>query len=998
MAQPALALPGPEVLVPIGMGLLQVVTLLWATLQFHRVWKIIRGPLSSFIKVVFTFITIAIIVIITMADQPVVRALMGEHSPQDVLAGLSEHIPGRISYLPEDFTLAKTAQPMPEASIKGLQQGGKIVIYLGEPEDYLNRQLPIEGYALRLADWEFRQDEILENAHHVLFFHEDHIDPPAEAHSINLESVKGAIHYQPPLPPLWSLTIPYGLMAKGTPGSPVLFSHKVPKIRSIDADTTLNTLSVWNMTTPEIRSIETAPRILVAKLFKDAAVGISLLHRHGQTPDAFITENARHETPGPRAGPTVLVILWLLGVALSVVSERFARRWRGHRLAARMRMGDGPCHAADAMWAVAPLLPATCLYGASTFIGLKPSLWAWNSPTTFSVFPWLSPVLLLAAGGLWMARANRLPPLYKLWSNILGLVYLSYLLGSSEIYLGHLPFPLSLLLACFAGLLIAPTGGQGWSLTRRPSTGAGSKALDLAGHHHRSTHVAEGVLIWPKKVEDPESRLAKELGPGPYLLRSSAQGENQSFGTYTSVRAEAGTVESGLNTVLESYGNNPGRAVLCMPFIGGRHSGVARVGMAGVHTAIGTHHDGITSGQEPIGTASWHRHSKRTQTDERFTLMATLQRWPSEEDTLIEWVGPWVVQCTEAPPSMDWFGEAWRCMATHELKPTTFSRIGDEDLASPSGPTTLDFWASKWRRDNALGQATQMLGVPQLLVPEQVVFGIGGGLYAHGGHWQIVEKLLWLRSQLPGWNAHRRLASIWKSVNPDSLDSLIRDSIALRMLQPYLPIDGPEMPTAPSTLFQRDPEPFPHRSTHDLDLGIPRLGTGVGPVQPLGPVPQELSQRTAAYLRDWVHDCMCRHIAIRQSDSPEWLTQPATGHPPHGTLSVDDLEDQSIQWRGQSFWTCAPADITGKVSSQPGPGHILYLETPKPALMRPGFDAIVCRYGSAYSHAALVCSQQGITALFGTGTELTEGDTVRLTLLGETLVIVDPRRNELHEE
>ena len=112
------------------------------------------------------------------------------------------------------------------------------------------------------------------------------------------------------------------------------------------------------------------------------------------------------------------------------------------------------------------------------------------------------------------------------------------------------------------------------------------------------------------------------------------------------------------------------------------------------------------------------------------------------------------------------------CFEDHDIDAAPLTRIGEESLPSPSGDRTLAFWEHAWRRDGALGEAAKRLGIPRFLVPEQTVFSIGGGLYVHEQLWHRVERLLWFRSQLPGWNAEARLKTIWSTVNASNMKSL----------------------------------------------------------------------------------------------------------------------------------------------------------------------------------------------------------------------------------
>jgi len=658
-----------------------------------------------------------------------------------------------------------------------------------------------------------------------------------------------------------------------------------------------------------------------------------------------------------------------------------------------MRQGNPPSHLTDAVWTLCPLMVPLVVCSLTPFVGLSSALWSWNSPPAYGGHTWTSPSLLLLASALWWYRSTQLPMLQRRLSYAGGIAGLWYLVFSGQVYLGHLAFPLALFVCCMVGCLFAPTRGKGWSLLSKAGKDAGTKAADLAFRIGNTHCIAEGVLIWPNHCPDPASRIAKEIGPGPYLLRSTAFDERDTFGKYQSVVARADAIEEGLQAVVESYGEDPGGAVLCMPFITSQYSAVTRVDSTGIHTEIGRGHDGITGGHAAMGHASWHRYSGREIGHDGFSLMRELKRWEPDEELIVESVGPWIVQCTHAPAEGGWFGQAWRCLEQHNLEPATLSRVGEESLTSPCGERTLAFWQAQWRRDRAFGDAMALLGVPRLLAPANAVLAIGGGLYAHGGQWRVVEGLLWFRSQLPGWNARSKLLSIWSSVDAENLGQLVRDSIALRLLQSFLPKDDPKLPPAPSTLFHGCPDNFPHRSTHDLDLGSPRLAAGVGPVQPLASVPAEPGQETCAYLRDWVHDCICRHIARLQQDDPTWRNQAVGDTIPHATVTLDDLENRSGAWGGNPFWVGEPKEIRGQISRDPGPGKILYIQTPRPDLMQEGFDAIVCRYGGRYSHAALVCGQSKISALFGTGKELKDGEQVTLTQHGE--VIREPTTDAL---
>ena len=98
-----------------------------------------------------------------------------------------------------------------------------------------------------------------------------------------------------------------------------------------------------------------------------------------------------------------------------------------------------------------------------------------------------------------------------------------------------------------------------------------------------------------------------------------------------------------------------------------------------------------------------------------------------------------------------------------------------------------------------------------------------------------------------------------------------------------------------------------------------------------------------------------------------------------------DIEQQSERTPDGSVWIGAAEHVEGTVSSEPGPGRILFVDTPRPEHIRTGFDLIVCRGGSRFSHAALVCRQRGVKALFGTGVTLQDGDTVHIGADGSIL-------------
>ena len=141
------ALPGPEVLAPVGAGLLQIVALLVGTFnprkvwrKRHRIWRKIR---------VLTKALLAILVVV----------LLGRYMVS-VPYWKGEQRPTRLPHLPQDLATAEKAIPMPNARLEALRKGGKIVVYLGEPADYMSSQLPVRGYLLRPADWNTRQHEL----------------------------------------------------------------------------------------------------------------------------------------------------------------------------------------------------------------------------------------------------------------------------------------------------------------------------------------------------------------------------------------------------------------------------------------------------------------------------------------------------------------------------------------------------------------------------------------------------------------------------------------------------------------------------------------------------------------------------------------------------------------------------------------------------------------------------------------------------------------------
>ncbi len=981
MTQSAMALPGPEVLLPMGAGLFQIAALLFATINLRRMWRKIKGTARLILMLATAWLIVS-------AHQKFEKSGVNF----EMIWAYSEGPrPIQLPFLPDDFSKAIPASPVLGSTNPALRQGGKVVIYLGDPGNYLNQQLQTEGYALRLADWRARREELAAASSDIIYIHESFIEVPKELNSIPITEIPDLISYSPPAPVFWAMVIPSDWMSRDAPSSPAQFPYGIPKIRSIDADGPAEHLQSEKLTLDEVANITIAPRIISESHYRSASNTLHILEQKGLRPEAFVLNKYRlSPEKRPQLNPFTLALLVLFAAASSRFIEHRFRRLRRRRIARRMRKNKGPSHGLDTIWTLAPL-PATLFFcGATYFLALSPSLWAWNSPPAYSVNAWLSPALLLISTILWMYRAARLPPLQRQLSHLMGMCMLFYLVRSGEIYLGHLAFPLLLFLSCMVGALCVPTRGKGWALLRSNHGGMGSKAADLQHRFPRSRHIAEGLVIWPDDADDPVRIIESEIGSGRTILRSTAQDERESYGSFTSIIAEGDDIKTGLNTVLDSYGENPGRAVLCMPYIPGTHSGVARLDLSGIQVEIGTGSDGVTAGHATIGQAHWHRHSRRTVTQPHFGLMAELKRWEQNKPLLVEWVGPWIVQCTKAPWEEGWFGHAWRSLIERNMEPCTLQRTGEESLASPSGERTVEFWHERWTKKDAFGRALQTLQLPRLLVPDGVLLPIGGALYVHGGRWQLIENILWLRSHLPGWQAGQILQDIWASSDPENLDRLIQNSISLRMLQPYLPNVASDLPPAPSTRFQQHPHLFPHRAAFDLDWGVPRNGEGIGPVQTLGTAPENPGQEACAYLRDWTHDCICRHISRTQQEDPTWLEQEVCDvSPPFGTITPTDLENRKGSWHEQAFWIGESCDVDGTVSDVPGPGHILYLENPRPDLLQDGFEAIVCKHGGRYSHAALVCSQRGLRALFGTGASLTLGDRVHLTTSGDVVTTAE---------
>lgn len=163
-----MALPGPEVLAPIGLGLVQLVTLIWLSLNLRKISRTLKKAFKILMvmALVYTF------------AYPLVLLLSGIYNPSDALPGFTERKIHALSSLPQDLTTAKVAPAIPTSKYPALRDGGHIVVYLGETEDYLNRQLRSGGYILRLPDWTARQAALENESLPLVFLHENYITPP----------------------------------------------------------------------------------------------------------------------------------------------------------------------------------------------------------------------------------------------------------------------------------------------------------------------------------------------------------------------------------------------------------------------------------------------------------------------------------------------------------------------------------------------------------------------------------------------------------------------------------------------------------------------------------------------------------------------------------------------------------------------------------------------------------------------------------------------------
>ena len=424
--------------------------------------------------------------------------------------------PIQLPFLPDDISEAIRASPVPGSANPALRKGGKVLIYLGDPGNYLNQQLQTEGYALRLADWRARREELAAASSEIIYIHESFIEVPDELNSIPIREISELISYRPPAPVFWGMVIPSDWMSRDAPSSPEQFPYGIPKIRSIDADSPAEYLQSEKLTLDEVANITTAPRIISEAHYRSASNTLHILEQKGLRPEAFVLNKYR-TSPDKRhqVNPLTLALLVLFAAASSRFIEHRLRRLRRRRIAPqnaeKQRTQSWPgCHLDPGTPTERiVLLWSHNLFGSVTFfVGLE------QSPA-YSVNAWFSPALLLISTILWMYRAARLPPLQRQLSHLMGMCMLFYLVRS-EIYLGHLAFPLLLFLSCMAGALCVPTRGKGWALLRSNHGGMGSKAADL---QHRFPGHATLLKAWSfgqmKSKIPSESSKPRSVPVGP---------------------------------------------------------------------------------------------------------------------------------------------------------------------------------------------------------------------------------------------------------------------------------------------------------------------------------------------------------------------------------------------------------------------------------------------------------------------------------------------------
>ena len=304
-------------------------------------------------------------------------------------------------------------------------------------------------------------------------------------------------------------------------------------------------------------------------------------------------------------------------------------------------------------------------------------------------------------------------------------------------------------------------------------------------------------------------------------------------------------------------------------------SAVVRRDLWGLDLEWAAEHDGVTKGASLLGRARIGRHSRLVEwegeplNDSAMNIILRTM-WQVQADfTCIqcEWVGcgerAWLVQLhpVETVLRTDGLDEHRRILGEPFglSEGLVLERIGDGNLPYLK---VITFWLRLWL--NAFPRALQLLKIPSFLLPVEPLVACNGGIYAKAEFSTQLTQLISLMLQVTThlgpfgkcWQMEHLVRNIWvEARKAETLERLVACSLALRWVEPWLPVSEKELPTvSPSAelALARDqvPEHLGHRGEYDLEPGTIRYGAL--PKQPSLPKlpPERIHRALSAWLRD----------------------------------------------------------------------------------------------------------------------------------------------------
>lgn len=1090
LPSPAWALPGPEVLVPmvaVLANLLLVMVWLGRRLRAVHGWVAFLFALGV---VVYTFEGLgAAAVVVAFAAavktaKPSVRAALCACAVT-VAAAAHPAMPLHQEARPEGafvpFGLPPPpVGPFPRAAVPILREGPSHVIHVGEPEDFALCRVPgggllrpaelaavapaLDGLTeptvlLVAANW-----DPTEIAAAVDGLERVHVVPFGDAFPMPAET--GASCYEPPLLRAVERYVPRGVRLFDVP-PPAVQLPQLPWLRPLDLAhwlaaggdvQVLDAERVVRMPRSQMGAWVDVPVVLVGQDLRHVTAAARLLRDTGAAPVAI----TRGVAPSPRRATeltTARLGVASFGAALVVLLIGLLGRLLAWRAAAAHAWGRAPGWLGPSVHLVAPPL-ALVACGASAW-------WLDGHAVPRSLVGWATPaavggealvVGLVAFGMLTVALWARVAGL-RGWAQAVAAALVTVLLLATahRVLQGSGPSAI-VVAAAGAGLLCGwlaeasllrlarfrqrRLAGRrpGWALldVLEDDDAAGRKAGQLALRRRQGWPVPPGVVVWTHpRGEAPSSALRAVrvwLGKGRLIVRSAAAEEDKEHETAAGrFRSEACAAAADLAAVIRrvasQYEDSPDRrpAVLVMPWVASRQSGVAQAPVKGTQAVLVEHaaaHAAVTGGH---GGARryWGRQSRRWldggAISSELQALGRVLALCGHEPRYLEWLARgrdvWLVQERAVPAGLaaaspSPLGELLAVVEKpYDPASPWLRRVGVDDLPPLASPRTARLWAQCWRRDDALGDAFVLLGLPRRLAPRQAVVAAWGAPWTVVPAAVLMQRVVQLRvavaAAVPGRSTERVASMLARRAAgvPRSFREAVTHSIMLRLLQPLLePEAGRAPPAGPTVLLAqalqaagdpaRLPERWWHRAPWDLDPASPRYGELAAadwqppeqpPERPVASAPDVLDQRWCAWVRDGLHDRLAWEAArVRAADSGWDDAKPYAGpHPTADVLSLMGAEAIGVPTLQpaadrKGTWVSGQGPLEGEAErdpSRPGPGRILIVDTPTPerAAYFAGFAAVVAARGGALSHGALVARELAVPALFGVGAAALEG-------------------------